>query len=76
MCSAVAERLTALGAAVLGTSGCRQSQEKGRLFAVSFQVMNNPFFVDLDAGLREVIEAHERGTRHGTTGGPSAGTAP
>ena len=40
-----------------GAAGCRP-QEQGRRFAVSFQVMNNPFFVDLEAGLREVIEAH------------------
>lgn len=33
----------------------------GRLFGVSFQTMNNPFFVELNAGLREVIEA--RGDR-------------
>lgn len=33
----------------------------GRLFGVTYQTMNNPFFVDLDAGLREVIEA--RGDR-------------
>ena len=31
----------------------------GRLFGVSFQTMNNPFFVELNAGLLEVIEAHE-----------------
>lgn len=30
----------------------------GRLFAVSFQTMNNPFFVDLNEGLKKVIEAH------------------
>src|SRR5439155_12195483 len=30
----------------------------GRLFAVSFQTMNNPFFVDLNDGLKKVIEAH------------------
>ena len=33
----------------------------GRLFAVSFQTMNNPFFVDLNDGLKKVIEA--RGDR-------------
>ena len=33
----------------------------GRLFGVTYQTMNNPFFVDLDEGLREVIEA--RGDR-------------
>src|SRR4051812_11522430 len=30
----------------------------GRLFAVSFQTMNNPFFVDLNDGLKQVIEEH------------------
>ena len=34
---------------------------KGKLFAVSFQTMNNPFFVDLNEGLKKVIEA--RGDR-------------
>jgi len=33
----------------------------GRLFGVSYQTMNNPFFVDLNEGLRQVIEA--RGDR-------------
>lgn len=32
--------------------------EKGRLFGVSFQTMNNPFFVDLNAGIEEVVKAH------------------
>jgi len=32
--------------------------EGGRVFGVSFQTMNNPFFVDLDEGLRSVIEAN------------------
>ncbi len=30
----------------------------GRVFAVTFQVMNNPFFPALNDGLKEVIEAH------------------
>jgi ribose transport system substrate-binding protein len=30
----------------------------GRLFGVTFQTMNNPFFVDLDSGLRKVVEGH------------------
>lgn len=30
----------------------------GRLFGVSFQTMNNPFFVDLNDGLQKSIEAH------------------
>lgn len=29
-----------------------------RLFGVVFQTMNNPFFVDLNAGMLEVIQAH------------------
>jgi len=39
----------------------QESGQKGRLIGVSFQTMNNPFFVDLNEGLREVIEA--RGDR-------------
>ncbi len=34
------------------------AQAKGRMFGVVFQTMNNPFFVELNAGLKEVIEAH------------------
>lgn len=30
----------------------------GRLFAVSFQTLNNPFFVELNEGIRRVVEAH------------------
>ncbi|MEI6781084.1 MAG: sugar ABC transporter substrate-binding protein, partial [Verrucomicrobiota bacterium] len=30
----------------------------GRLFGVSFQTLNNPFFVDLNEGLKRVVEAH------------------
>ncbi len=33
----------------------------GRLFGISVQTMNNPFFVDLNDGIREVVEA--RGDR-------------
>jgi len=29
-----------------------------RLFGVTFQTMNNPFFVDLNEGIRQVVEAH------------------
>ena len=36
-------------------------ETKGRLFAVSFMTLNNPFFVDLGEGIREVVEA--RGDR-------------
>jgi ribose transport system substrate-binding protein len=32
--------------------------DKGRLFVVTFQTMNNPFFVDLNEGLARVIAAH------------------
>jgi ribose transport system substrate-binding protein len=31
---------------------------KGRLFGVTYQTMNNPFFIDLNEGLKKVIEAH------------------
>src|SRR5437879_5517487 len=54
---------TALVAAVAG--GCRGESPRtgpgapqGRLFAVTFQTMNNPFFVDLNEGLGRVIASH------------------
>jgi len=31
---------------------------RGRVFAVTFQVMNNPFFPDLNEGIKQVVEAH------------------
>ena len=46
-------------------AGCGQKSDSptppsgsGRLFGVSFQTMNNPFFVDLNDGLQKVIAAH------------------
>jgi ribose transport system substrate-binding protein len=44
-----------------GCGGERESAETGKLFGVSFQTMNNPFFVELNDGIREVVEA--RGDR-------------
>lgn len=44
--------------------GCSQEDkaaapgQKGRLFGVVYQTLNNPFFVDLNKGLEEVIKAH------------------
>ena len=35
-----------------------QEESKGKLFGVTFQTMNNPFFVDLNEGLKETIEAN------------------
>ena len=35
-----------------------ESESEQRFFAVSFQTMNNPFFVDLNRGIKEVVEAH------------------
>jgi ribose transport system substrate-binding protein len=55
----------ALSFALPTFSGCnrqdQQAAQGGRLFAVSFQTMNNPFFVDLNKGLKAVIEG--RGDR-------------
>jgi len=64
--------VTAVFAVVVFASGCGSkpgtpadsaatsgaAKPGGRLFGVSFQTMNNPFFVELNAGLLEVIEAH------------------
>ncbi|MGD0090257.1 MAG: sugar ABC transporter substrate-binding protein [Planctomycetota bacterium] len=43
-----------------GNSGTPAAQGKpqGRLFGVVFQTMNNPFFVELNNGLKQVVEAH------------------
>ena len=44
--------------------GCGSQDDKapsasgGRLLGVSFQTMNNPFFADLNEGIKEVVEAH------------------
>ena len=50
----------AISFAVLSVSGCNRSGEptggEAKLFGVSFQTMNNPFFVDLNKGLKAVIE--------------------
>ena len=53
----------ALIAAVAGGCGreappAGPGDPQGRLFAVTFQTMNNPFFVDLNEGLGRVIESH------------------
>ena len=41
-----------------GASSPNADSSKGRLLAVSYQTMNNPFFIDLNAGLKQVVEAH------------------
>jgi ribose transport system substrate-binding protein len=47
--------------AILAVAGCNKSPPlpggSGKLFGVSFQTMNNPFFVDVNEGLKTVIEA-------------------
>jgi len=56
--------LLAVFAIVIGCSkkgDTDKEQSEGRLFGVTFQTMNNPFFVDLNSGLEEVITA--RGDR-------------
>lgn len=51
-------------AAIVLAAGCRDKEEAGeagaagRLFGVTYQTMNNPFFVDLNDGMKQVIEAH------------------
>ncbi len=61
-----AKLLLALILVALVTAGCSKSDTsstaqpatKGRLFGVTFQTMNNPFFVDLNEGIKKVVEAH------------------
>jgi len=46
-------------AALLFMPACGDKKEtKGRLFGVTFQTMNNPFFVDLNEGIKKVVEAN------------------
>lgn len=39
-------------------TGGANAEKQGRVFGVSFQTMNNPFFVELNDGIREVVESH------------------
>ena len=45
-------------------TGCERKEKtadapaKELLFGVTFQTMNNPFFVDLNEGIKQVVEAH------------------
>lgn len=45
-------------------TGCKRKEKtadapaKELLFGVTFQTMNNPFFVDLNEGIKQVVEAH------------------
>jgi ABC-type sugar transport system substrate-binding protein len=52
----------ALAVTLLSFPGCRSSDrpagKSGRLFGVSFQTLNNPFFVELNKGLQAVVESH------------------
>jgi len=50
-----------LSAVLVVADGCGKKDEEesnGKLFGVTFQTLNNPFFVDLNEGVKEVIEAH------------------
>ena len=38
--------------------GSKPAEAKGKLIGIVFQTMNNPFFVELNAGLKEVVESH------------------
>lgn len=60
--------IVAPAALLLCVIGCAKSEQQqgeagptspaGRLFGVTFQTMNNPFFVDLNEGILEVVKAH------------------
>ena len=49
---------------VLFINGCERREKaadapaKELLFGVTFQTMNNPFLVDLNEGIKQVVEAH------------------
>ena len=50
--------LCALLSAGCGGGDSASPKAKGRLIAVTFQTMNNSFFIDLEAGLKKVVESH------------------
>jgi ribose transport system substrate-binding protein len=45
-------------AVLLAGCGKQSGESKGRLFAASFQTMNNPFFVELNDGIKQIVESH------------------
>jgi ribose transport system substrate-binding protein len=49
---------TSRPAAAPGQAAPAPAAAGGRLFGVTFQTMNNPFFVELNEGLKAVVEAH------------------
>ena len=50
--------LLSIGFSILVFLGGCKRKEEGRLFGITFQTMNNPFFVDLNEGVKQVVEAH------------------
>ena len=63
--------------AFLGLAGCGGSSSVGQKnFAVSLRTLNNPFFVDLNTGLQQVIEAKVEGheVKQPEQAQPTAGT--
>jgi len=50
--------LLTLSIVVILALGCAPAAPKGRVIGVVFQTMNNPFFVELNQGLKDVVEAH------------------
>ncbi|MHC4646725.1 MAG: substrate-binding domain-containing protein [Planctomycetota bacterium] len=50
--------LLSIGFSILACLGGCKRKEEGRLFGITFQTMNNPFFVDLNEGVKQVVEAH------------------
>ena len=60
---AVAIAVVGVAAGAMISSGCDRggggaaASGKGRLIGATFQTMDNPFFVELDKGLREVVES-------------------
>jgi ribose transport system substrate-binding protein len=59
-CVSAAALTLLLGCGKTDTSGTGNKSEsgQGRLLAVSYQTLNNPFFIDLNEGLKQVVEGH------------------
>lgn len=50
--------LAGCGRSEPGPTPAKGEPAPGRLVAVSYQTMNNPFFIDLNEGLKRVVESH------------------
>ncbi len=58
LCLVCAGLLSSCGKSDQPAASSSNSGGSGKLFAVSFMTLNNPFFVDLNEGIKKVVESH------------------